>query len=498
MSLQDEWMTDGTAQQKYDHVFRNAYLYDGSGAAPFRGELATSGDRIVWVGPAGTLPPGSGAREHDLKGRALAPGFIDTHTHDDRIVLDAPDMLPKISQGVTTVVTGNCGISLAPVTFQGEPPAPMNLLGSQRAYEFPHFADYARAIAETVPGVNVAALIGHSALRLATMSDIRVKASPAEVDAMLAHADEAMKNGAAGFSTGLFYPTNAAADIEEVSVVAARFAQHGGIYATHMRSEMEPVLDSIAETLETAGRAKIPVVISHHKCAGPRNWGRTRETLPAIEAGARRQKVGLDAYPYNAGSTNLRADLVTDEYRIMITWSRPHPEATGRDLADIAADWGVDLAEAARRLDPAGAIYFQMDEEDVRRVLAFPLTMIGSDGLPHDDHPHPRLWGTFPRVLGHYARELGLFPLETAVHKMTGMPAEMFCLAGRGRLAEGCFADLVVFDPETVIDRATYDKPKEFSDGIAMVFVNGELSWEAGATSVRRAGRLVGGESRQA
>ena len=304
-----------------------------------------------------------------------------------------------------------------------------------------------------------------------------------------------MQNGAAGFSTGLFYPTNEGADIDEVAAVAARFSAHGGVYATHMRSEGEPILDSIAETLATADRAKIPVVISHHKCAGPKNWGRTRETLPVIEAAAKRQPVGLDAYPYAAGSTNLRADLVTDEFRIMIAWSRPHPEANGRDLADIAAEWGVDIHEAARRLDPAGAIYFQMDEADVRRVLKFPLTMIGSDGLPHDDHPHPRLWGTFPRVLGHYCRDLGLFPLEAAVHKMTGLPAQTFRLADRGRLAEGFFADLVVFDPATIIDRATYDDPKQFSEGVEKVFVNGRLSWEAGATSVRRAGRLVGGKA---
>ena len=480
---------------RYDCVLRNALLIDGTGAPPISGELALKDDKIAAVGPAGSIERDAAKQEHDLKGRALSPGFIDTHTHDDRIVLDAPDNLPKISQGVTTVVTGNCGISLAPVTFDREPPAPMNLLGSQDAYEFPSFADYARAIAETVPGVNVAALIGHSALRLATMSDIRIKASEAEIGAMLDHAEEAMGSGAAGFSTGLFYPTNEAADIDEVSRIAARFARHGGVYATHMRSEMEKVLDSIDETLATAKRADIPVVISHHKCAGPKNWGRTRETLPVIEAAAKIQPVALDAYPYSAGSTNLRADLVTDAFRIMITWSRPHPEATARDLKDVAAEWGVDLHEAARRLDPAGAIYFQMDEADVERVLRFPLTMIGSDGLPHDDHPHPRLWGTFPRVLGHYSRELGLFPLETAIHKMTGLPAKTFRLKGRGVLAAGNFADLVVFDPETVIDRATYDRPKQLSAGIDQVFVNGRLAYEAGATGVRRAGRLVGGRN---
>ncbi len=488
-------MTDAPARPAYSHVFRSALLFDGNGGAPARGELAVEGERIALVGPPGTVPRGAGAREHDLRGRALSPGFIDTHTHDDRIVLDAPDMLPKISQGVTTVVTGNCGISLAPVTFAGDPPPPMNLLGSRSAYEFPHFADYARALAETVPGVNVAALVGHSALRLATMSDIRRKASDAEIGLMLDHADEAMENGASGLSTGLFYPTNAGADIDEVSRVAARFATHGGIYATHMRDEMARVLDSIAETLQTAERAHIPVVISHHKCAGPRNWGRMKETLPVIEAASHHQPIAIDAYPYTAGSTNLRPDLVTDEYRIMIAWSRPHPEATGRDLGDLAAEWGVGLQEAARRLDPAGAIYFQMDEADVRRVLAFPLTMIGSDGLPHDDHPHPRLWGTFPRVIGHYARDVGLFPVETAIHKMTGLPAGVFRLKDRGRLAAGCFADLVVFDPATIIDRATYDEPRQYSAGVDKVFVNGRLSYEAGATAVDRAGRLVGGNA---
>jgi N-acyl-D-amino-acid deacylase len=410
-------------------------------------------------------------------------------------VLDAPDMLPKISQGVTTVVAGNCGISLAPVVFSGDPPPPMNLLGSRAAYEFPTFAAYAKALAETVPGVNVAALIGHSALRLATMSDIRAKASGAEIARMLDHVDEAMESGAAGFSTGLFYPTNEGADIDEVSRVAARFSEHGGVYATHMRNEGDRVLDSIDETLSTARRADIQLIISHHKCAGPANWGRTMETLPVIEAASRKQPVALDCYPYSAGSTNLRADLITDEFRIMITWSRAHPEMTGRDLKDIAAEWGVDLHEAAQKLDPAGAIYFQMDEADVRRVMSFPLAMIGSDGLPHDDHPHPRLWGTFPRVIGRYARDLGLFPVETAIHKMTGLPAEIFQLADRGRLAPGCFADLVVFDPATIIDLATYENPKQFSTGVESVFVNGVPSWETGAASVRRAGRLVGGKT---
>jgi N-acyl-D-amino-acid deacylase len=488
-------MSDRTSDTRYDHVFRNAAIYDGTGAPPVTGDVAVSGDRIAAVGSAGTIPGAAAKTEHDLRGRALAPGFIDAHTHDDRIVLDAPDMLPKISQGVTTVVAGNCGISLAPVTFEGYPPAPMNLLGGKEAYQFPRFADYARAIADTTPAVNVAALIGHSALRLRTMPDIKVGATKDQVDAMLDLVDEAMESGAAGFSTGLFYPTNAAANIDEVAPIATRFAEHGGVYATHMRDETDRVLDSIDEALATAGRAKIQLVISHHKCAHPRNWGRTKETLPRIEAASHRQPVCVDCYPYAAGSTNLRMDLVTTDYRIMIAWSQPHPEMGGRDLADIAKQWDVDIHEAAKRLDPAGAIYFQMNEDDVRRVMSFPLAMIGSDGLPHDAHPHPRLWGTFPRVIGHYARDEKLFPLETAIHKMTGLTASTFRLNDRGRIAPGAYADLVVFDPETIIDKATYDDPRVVSEGIDAVYVNGALSYEAGKGVLGRAGRLVGGKN---
>lgn len=477
----------------FDTVFRGALIYDGSGAIPGIGDVAVAGERIAAVERLGVI-----ARcetEIDAKGMALAPGFIDAHTHDDRIVLDRPDMLPKISQGVTTVVTGNCGISLAPVTFEGDPPAPMNLLGGREAYQFADFAAYAAALRKVTPAVNVAALVGHSALRLATMKDVKRKASPDEIEEMCRHVDEAMTSGACGFSTGLFYPTNGAADEDEVSAVASRFAKHGGIYATHMRNEFDKVLDSIDETVRTAAAASIPVIVSHHKCAGPANWGRTLETLPRLESAAKRQPVNLDVYPYTAGSTNLRADLVTGDYPIRISWSKPHPEMTGRELSSIAVEWNCDLQEAARRLDPAGAIYFQMDEDDVRRVMGSPIAMIGSDGLPHDIHPHPRLWGTFPRVIGRYARELGLFSMETAIHKMTGLPARVFRLKDRGRVAAGAFADLVLFDPRTIIDRATYDSPLQPSAGIERVYVNGRLTFEKGRGVVARGGRLVGGRN---
>jgi N-acyl-D-amino-acid deacylase len=478
-----------------DIAIRNAAIFDGTGALPVKGDVAVAGERILEVAAPGRLSTHLAGDEIDAAGLALSPGFIDAHTHDDRIVLDAPDMLPKISQGVTTVVTGNCGISLAPVMFAGEPPPPMNLLGGREAYQFPSFAHYAEALCRVVPAVNVAALVGHSALRLAVMDDVTGKAGAAEIEAMRAHAGEAMRNGAAGFSTGLFYPTNAAADEEEVSAVAARFAEMGGVYATHMRNEFDRVLDSIDESVRTAAAAHVPLIVSHHKCAGPSNWGRTRETLPRLEAAALRQPVNLDVYPYTAGSTNLRMDLVSADYPIRISWSKPHPEMTGRELDSIAKEWNCDLREAARRLDPAGAIYFQMHEDDVKRVMSSPIAMIGSDGLPHDTHPHPRLWGTFPRVIGRYARDAGLFSLEAAIHKMTGLTASVFRLKDRGQIRPGAFADLVLFDPARIIDQATYDDPRQPSIGIERVYVNGRLSFAKGKGVVARAGRLVGGNN---
>jgi len=231
------------------------------------------------------------------------------------------------------------------------------------------------------------------------------------------------------------------------------------------------------------------VIISHHKCAGIPNHGRSIETLAFIEQARKDQPLGLDCYPYAASSTILSPDRVNDAPKTLVTWSVPHPEHAGRDLKDIVADMGVSVAEAIKVLQPAGAIYFAMAEEDVQRILSFPATMIGSDGLPHDEFPHPRLWGTFPRVLGHYARDLKLFPLEEAVRKMTSLTAETFGIKDRGVVAEGHFADLVLFDPATICDTATFEQPATPAAGIAQVFVNGQRAWGANAPTSARSGR---------
>jgi N-acyl-D-amino-acid deacylase len=213
--------------------------------------------------------------------------------------------------------------------------------------------------------------------------------------------------------------------------------------------------------------------------------------LARIEEARQRQPIGLDAYPYIAGSTVLRADLVDGVIDVMVTYSESHPEMAARHLRDIAAEWDCSQQEACERLQPGGACYFQMHEEDVRRVLCYPATMIGSDGLPHDRHPHPRLWGTFPRVLGRYSRELQLFPLETAVHKMTGLSARRFNLHERGELRAGWFADVCVFDPATVLDTATFEQPQAVSRGIEHVMVNGEIALHRGSVAPHRAGRFL-------
>jgi N-acyl-D-amino-acid deacylase len=277
-----------------------------------------------------------------------------------------------------------------------------------------------------------------------------------------------------------------------VIAVAEALRAAGGVYVTHMRDEAKDVLLSIEETLKIGRSVGAPVVISHHKCTMPENFGRSSETLAEIARAAEAQRVDFDVYPYAAGSTVLMPQRLRQDVPVQITWSIPHPELAGRLLDDIAREWGVDPRVAAERLLPAGAIYFQMDEPDVQRIMAHRLAMIGSDGLPHDSYPHPRLWGTFPRVLGHYARDLGLFSMEEAVRKMTGHTADVFGLVDRGVIRPGAYADLVLFDPATVKDAATYAAPTLVSEGIVETWVNGQSTYVYGeGATTARAGRLV-------
>lgn len=475
----------------YDVIIRNASIVDGTGADRFEGDLAIRGDRIARLGSLGTA---TAETVIDAAGLVVAPGFIDAHTHDDRLLLSDPDMAPKVSQGVTTVVGGNCGISLAPMPRPIPDPVtpPLNLLDEDgKWYRFATFTDYVAELEAHPAATNCAMLVGHSTLRVATMDDLTQPASPEQIAAMREMVVEALEAGAIGVSTGLAYAPAIGSPTEEVIEICEPLRERGGLYCTHMRDEGDMVVESLNETFRIGRDVGVPVVISHHKVVGAKNFGRSAETLKLIECQMATQEICLDCYPYAASSTILAPHLAANATRVTVTWSKSLPQFAGWDLTDIMEKLGGTREDVIQRLLPAGAVYYRMDEGDVERILAFDQTMIGSDGLPHDEKPHPRLWGTFPRVLGHYSRKRNLFSLETAIHKMTGLTARNFGLPDRGIIREGAFADLVILNPETVDEVATYDRPIAPSRGIETVLVNGKVIWSEGRPSGQRPGRVL-------
>jgi len=474
----------------YDLLIRGATVIDGTGAARFEADIGVRGGKIERIGSLA----GPAKTELAARGLVASPGFIDAHTHDDRLMLSAPEMAPKVSQGVTTVVAGNCGVSLAPAPRGMPKPVtpPIDLMDMEGSwFRFRTFADYVRALEREPPATNCALLVGHSMLRVQAMADLERPASAGEIDAMRAMVDEALEAGAIGASTGLYYEPARAATTEEVIEVCRPLASRNGIYCTHMRDEGDHVVESLEETFRIGRSLGVPVVVSHHKVVGTPNHGRSAETLPIIERAMRAQRIGLDCYPYCASSTILTYDRTLTSSRTLVTWSKPHPEVAGMEVEAIAAQMGLPVEQAVARLLPAGAIYFSMDEKDVQRILGFAHTMIGSDGLPHDAAPHPRLWGTFPRVLGHYARAIGLFPLEVAVHKMTGLTAKTFGLADRGLLQEGRAADITLFDAATIDAGASFERPMRPAHGIDTVIVNGAPVWREGKPTGARPGKVL-------
>jgi N-acyl-D-amino-acid deacylase len=481
-------------RERFDVLIRNATIVDGTGAPRFDGDIGVRGDRIARIG---RLKGAVGTEEFDIAGQIAAPGFIDAHAHDDRLMLSNPEMTPKVSQGITTVVAGNCGISLAPMPRTVPQPVtpPLDLLDDGGEwFRFRSFAAYVQELRANPAATNCALLVGHTTLRVATMNNLERPATDLEIGRMREMVQEALEAGAIGVSTGLFYKPAHAAPTEEVIEVSRPLRKFDGLFCTHMRDEADHVIDSLAETFRIGRELGVQVVISHHKVTGQANYGRSKETLAFIEQSMTTQPICLDCYPYPAGSTILSASAATGCSRVMISWSRTLPEYTGMDLADIAKKMNLSQQEAIERLAPAGAIYFKMDEADVQRILMFEQTMIGSDGLPHDVAPHPRLWGAFPRVLGHYSRSLGLFPLETAVYKMTGLTARNFGLKDRGVLKEGAYADLTIFDADTVEETATFAKPIAAARGIKTVIVNGCVVWSDGRPSGARPGRVLARE----
>ena len=468
-----------------DTVIRNATIIDGTGAERFTGDVTVEDGHISEVGSSSS----AAAVEVDATGLVLAPGFVDVHTHDDGALLQHPDMAFKISQGCTSVVVGNCGFSAIPAV-PGE--NTLDLSGVQANWS--DLDGYRQNVENSGPALNAMMLVGHNTIRSLEMGNERRAPNDQELERMQQHVELAMEQGACGFSTGLVYRPGRWSDTDEILELAKIVAPFDGIYATHMRNENDHLLEAVDEALEIGTKAGVAVQISHHKAAGERNWGKVEESLAKVDAAvAEGAEVTLDVYPYTAGSGPMVQYFDIDNpnpelaQAIQLASCPAFRHYEGRMLVDIAAELGITAPEAVRHVltAPDGkktiCIQHVMDEGDVVSNLRHDRVMIGSDGLPDlTGRPHPRLFGTFPRVLGRYVREQGVVDLESAVRRMTSLSCDVHGLSGRGRITEGNWADLVLFDPDVVIDVASYEDPKRESVGIRNVWVNGHMAFDNG------------------
>jgi len=472
--------------------------------------VGITGDRIVEISP--NIEPSTEAKETlDATGLVISPGFIDVHSHDDFHVLVEPEVRHNILQGITTVIVGNCGFGAA-ASDAGK--VQMKAINEPSADlpDWDGYAGYLEEVAKIAPALNVAALVGHHTARRQAMGGVEKRPpTRTEMADMLAIVTEGMEAGAVGMSTGLVYEPGRYATTEEVADLAKVVGRYGGLYVSHMRDEGSGLLDSVRETLHIGEASGCAVEISHHKAVGASNWGKVARSLEMIEeAVVKGQDVTADQYPYTARSTMLFALVQNGTFaagdggamgksepsEVLLCSVPGRAEYEGRTLQSFVDEYDLPGEEAANRLlsDISPDILvaaFGMDEGDVRMVMAHSSTMIGTDGLDRGGKPHPRAWGTYPRILGKYVREEGVISLENAVHKMTQMPAEKFGIANRGLVKEGYFADLVLFDPGTVIDGATYENPRVGPTGMPHVIVNGQFAVRNGKHEGSRSGRVL-------
>jgi N-acyl-D-amino-acid deacylase len=484
----------------HDLLIKNALIIDGTGAEPVPGALAIDGDRIAAVGDVSS----DARRTIDAGGLALAPGFIDVHAHDDAAVIREPRMDFKIMQGVTTDVVGNCGAGVAPMandTARAFFHRGWGAILGDVHLEWSTTAEYFAAVDRARPACNVAAYVPHGVLRYNAMGLERREPTDDELQTMRELLDEGMRAGAIGLSTGLIYAPGTFSKTPELIELAKVPARYGGIYTSHMRNENDRLMEAIDETLAIGEGAGLPVQISHHKSGV---HGETAVSLAHIAAArARGIDVTVDVYPYVASSSSLAEmfrvgrEATFERVPALIASVRHNKEKyEGRYISDIAQEMDLPVGDAIRRIleeeeNTPSVIMFIMHEDDVQRVVADSHAMIGSDGLPTDGKPHPRLYGTFARVFEKYVREQPVLTLQDAVRKMTSLPAAKHRIAERGVLREGWFADCVLFDPATIADVATYAEPRQYPAGISCVIVNGVVTVEDGVQVDARAGRML-------
>ncbi len=516
-----------------DFVLRNGAVIDGTGRMGYPADVAVRRNQIVAIDEPGTLAAGE---EIDCFGKVIAPGFIDTHSHSDLRVLSEPQLPMKVRQGITLEIFGQDGISVAPIRASDQPQVAGSLAGLDgrldRAWDWQSVAEYLAAIERARPAIDCAYLIPHGAIRLSVVGMEDRRPSPDEIHAMQELIRQSMREGALGLSTGLIYPPCCFADTAELVELCRAVAEFDGVFVSHMRSESDYIEDAVAEMIEVGDRSGARVHISHFKIAGRENWSRIDGVLEMIH---RAQTLGLrltaDQYPYIAGSTMLGAilppwahaggveatlerlastvergrmreamlDRSRSSWDNFWKWSGPEgivisdiasgarPEYLGKNLAEAArlsgqVDWASEEEAAEFAFDlllaermGVGMISFSQSEDVVRKIMREPYVNICTDGLL-GGKPHPRAYGTYPRVLGRYAREQGLLSFEEAVRKMSGLAAETFQLHGYGRVEVGARANLVVFDPHRVIDRATFEDSMQYPEGIEYVIVEGELA----------------------
>ncbi len=516
-------------------MIRNAQIIDGSGTPAFSADVLIEDGKIKSVGK----PDPMDADVIDAHGLTLAPGFINSHSHDDMMADLDDTFYQELEQGVTTLIAGMCGISAAPFSMEHLESC-LETAATVVPYDFAlsarqrlSYTDYLNLMDRPL-GANMAVCVGHGTLRAAVMGMADRKPAPGELGRMKAILGECMKNGALGISYGLQYPAGCYADSSELTELSSVVASFGGITSAHVRNEGDQLVESVAEMIQTAKESGSALVISHHKAINPQNWGKTFTTLSLMEDAVNQgYSIYCDVYPYTASSTGLKSRIpqsmhVLGEEKLLQMLSDPierkkmrsailfgmspekrfgttmfgasvtHPDYTGQMVCDLASRLGEDPCELVMNVLhddhlTTNGIYHCMADEDVDQVLRFSRSMIGSDGLYYKgcSGAHPRAFGTFTRVLGHYVRERKVLSLEEAIHKMTGLPAAVYQLHGKGLIRPGMDADLVLFDPDTVSDQAGFTDFSKRGTGIDTVWIQGRKVVEHGAYLGVKAGKLI-------